>query len=92
MSRLIATFLQYIQSRYKALSDDDKTVILLMDEIHLNSGLDYKGGAIVGTAFNSEEVASSAHVFMINSLSSSYKDVVHILPIKNLLQKVCTVF
>ena len=35
-----------------------------------------------GMAFNENIVASSAHVFMISSLLSPYKDLVHILPVK----------
>lgn len=74
-------FLAYIKQEFKSLSDDDKTVNLLMDEIHLKAYFDYKGGNIVGSAFDSCEAANSAFVFMVNSIKSSFKDV-HIIPTK----------
>ena len=55
-----------------------------MDEIHVKAVLDYKGGAIVGAASEAEENAKTAFVSMVSSLLSSYKDVVHILPVSKL--------
>ena len=74
------TFLLYIKQKIKALTESDKTVSLLVDEIHLKPYFDYKGGNIAGAALHSKEAANSAFVFMITSLFSSYKDVVYILP------------
>lgn len=54
----------------------------MMDEIHLKAYMDFKGGNIVGSAYNSKDLATSAHVFMISSLKSNFKEVVHILPVK----------
>lgn len=79
-----STLLQYMASKVKLLRDEDKTVNLMIDEIHIKPYMDYKGGNIVGKAFNSTDCAKSAHVFMINSLLSTYRDVVHILPVKTL--------
>ena len=79
-----SSFLHYISSKFKLLNAEDKTVTLMMDEIHIKPYMDYKGGNIVGKAFNSTECATSAHVFMINSMLSTYRDVVHILPVKTL--------
>lgn len=76
--------LRYITSKFNILNAEDKSVILLMDEVHLKPDLDYKGGEIVGAAFDGTENASSAFVFMINSLKSLYKDVVHILPVRKI--------
>ncbi|KAH8018464.1 hypothetical protein HPB51_007018 [Rhipicephalus microplus] len=45
---------------------------------------DYKGGNICGAAVNSNEAATSVHVFMIQSLLSAFKEVAHILPVKAL--------
>ncbi|KAF2894507.1 hypothetical protein ILUMI_11668 [Ignelater luminosus] len=71
---------------------EDKLVILLMDEIHLKENLDYKSGNIVGNAFNDEKLAKSAHVFMISSLMSPYKEVVHILPVNKMTGEVLHTF
>ena len=74
------TFLYYIKQKFNALSSSDSTVSLMVDEIHLKPFYDYKGGTIAGVAFDSFEAANSAFVFMISSLFSAYKDVVHVLP------------
>ncbi|XP_035217173.1 uncharacterized protein LOC118190548 [Stegodyphus dumicola] len=76
-------FLSYIKFKFQELSEKDLLVILMIDEIHLNQAFDYKGGNLCGMAYNCKNAASSAYVFMIRSLLSVYKDVVHILPVKN---------
>ncbi|GBM25571.1 hypothetical protein AVEN_272562-1 [Araneus ventricosus] len=53
----------------------------MIDEIHIKPFLDYKGGNIVGMAYNSSNLATSVQVFMLQSLFSPYKDVIHIVPI-----------
>lgn len=75
-------FLCYIKQKFQYLSDNDKTVTLMMDEIHLKSYLDFKGGSILGMSYNCSEAANSAYVFMVQSVQSSYKDVVAIMPVK----------
>lgn len=77
-------FLSYTKNKSKCLEANDKTIILMVDEIHLKAQMDYKGGNIVGAAFNSTEAATSAFVFMISSILSKFKDVVHILPVKSM--------
>jgi len=62
------TFLLYIKQKCKALLPQDLTVCLLIDEIHLSSFFDYKGGSIVGAAHNGVNAALSAFVFMIKSV------------------------
>ena len=55
---------------------------MLVDEIYLKQYLDYKGGNIVGSSYNGvSNAAKSAFAFMISSIFSNYKDVVHLLPI-----------
>ncbi|GFT51925.1 toll-like receptor 4 [Trichonephila clavipes] len=41
-----------------------------------------EGGYILGMAYNSEQAATSAYVFMIQSLLSPLLEVVHIMPVK----------
>jgi len=55
-----------------------------MDEIYVKPYYDYKGGSVIGAAFNSEETATSAFVFMISSVMSSFKEVAHIAPIQTI--------
>ena len=75
-----STFLFYAKQKFKVLLSCDKTVSLLVDEIHLKPYFDYKGGNNAGAAYNSEQPANSAFVFMITSLFWSLKDVVYIIP------------
>lgn len=81
---LESNFLHYIKQKFNLLNDSDKKVMLLMDEIHLKQFMDFKSGNVLGMAYNSENLANSAHVFMIKSLLSKYKDVVHIVPVKTI--------
>jgi hypothetical protein len=42
----------------------------MIDEIHLQPYMDYKGGNVVGASANDSSLATAAHVFMIQSLLS----------------------
>ena len=75
-------FLKYISKKIQYLSENDIVVSLMIDEIHIKTAFDYKGGSIVGSAYNSEVAANSAFVFMIHSVKSKYQDVVHIMTVK----------
>ena len=74
----------FLKKRSNLLQESDRTVIVMMDEIYIKPYLGYKGGNIVGMAENSKNLATTAHVLMVQSLLSSYKEVVKILPIKNI--------
>ena len=75
------TFLFYTKQKFQCLKSSDLTVMLLVDEIHLKRYFDYKGGTIVGSTHNNVcNAANSAFAFMISSVFSKYKDVVHLLP------------
>ena len=77
-------FLLYIRSKFKNLLGCDKTVMLLVDKIHLKPYFDYKGGNLVGAAYNSNDAATSAFAFMVNSVFSKFKEVVHVLPARKM--------
>jgi hypothetical protein len=79
-----SNFLSYTKQKFAHLSNTDRTVSLMLDEIHIKPYIDYKGDNVVGTAYNSIEIATTAHVFMIQSLLSNHKDVVHIMPVKKI--------
>ena len=74
----------YLKKRSQFLEDRDKTVIIMVDEIYIKPYLDYKGGNIVGMAENTQQLATTAHVIMLQSMLSPYKEVVKILPVKNI--------
>lgn len=77
-------FLMYAQHKIHFLKEHEKTVTLMLDEIHLKPYYDYKGGSVVGAAINNKTAATSAFVFMVSSVLSTFKDVVHILPAKTI--------
>lgn len=77
-------FLLYIKKKVCHLTNDDKIVNLMIDEIHIKPCLDYKGGSIIGKSFNDRQPATSAHVFMIRSIKTRFKDVIHVLPAKKM--------
>lgn len=81
LEMLDENFLMYIRNRVYFIENHEKIVTLLLDEIHVKSLFDYKGGSIVGADFNSEKAANSAFVFMISSILSQFKEVVHIMPV-----------
>ncbi|KAF2882524.1 hypothetical protein ILUMI_23660 [Ignelater luminosus] len=92
IDKLLSDINQRISEREDSGMSEDKLVILLMDEIHLKENFYYKWGYIVGNAFNDEKLAKSAHVFMISSLMSPYKEVVHILPVNKMTGEVLHTF
>lgn len=77
-------FLRYMKRRASLLKPHERNVTLMVDEIHLQQFFQYKGGSITGAANNCSEPAKTAHVFMVQSLLSPFKDVVHILPVSRI--------
>ncbi|XP_077489629.1 uncharacterized protein LOC144100614 [Amblyomma americanum] len=75
------TFLNYVTKRISELDDRQRFVTLMVDEVHIKPYFDYKGGNITGAALNSSEVATSAFVFMIQSVACPFKEVAHIVPV-----------
>jgi hypothetical protein len=73
-------FLVYARNIFKLLEDHEKNVMLLMDEIHIQPYMDFKGGNIVGNSFNNPSLATAAYTFMISSITSNFKEVIHIFP------------
>lgn len=77
-------FLRYAKNIYKYVSTEDNHMILLMDEIHIQPYMDYKGGNLVGNSCNNRDLATSAYVFMINGIKSNFKEVIHIAPVSHI--------
>lgn len=86
---------QYLTQKCASLSEDERRVVVMLDEIHITSKLSYKGGKLEGPAVNVPlSEASTAQVFMTSSILSKAKDVAAIIPVKNLngdlLKDLCT--
>lgn len=75
---------KYMKIRSSHLTDDEKTVSLLIDEIYLDSKFDFVGGKIIGSSLNDKLSAKTANVYLIRSVFCNYKDVVGIVPANNL--------
>lgn len=66
---------EYLKMRLSKLNHFETHVSLIMDEIYLGKRVEYSGGKIYGLVEDKEDVAQTALVFMIKSLSSKYQDV-----------------
>ena len=60
------------------------SLIMLLFFFLLKPYIDYKGGNIVGLSDNSNEAATKTFAFILSSVFSQYKDVVHVMPTKSL--------
>ena len=87
--------LSYLKNKFASLAGHEKIVTLLLDEIHVAPQTKYKAGVITGLASNVEnDEATTVQAFMIQSLLSNKKDIVALIPVKNLNMsylKECTV-
>lgn len=77
-------FLRHLKDEVSCLDPHEQFVTFMLDEIHIKPYVDYKGGNIAGMTLDTAEIATSAHVFMIQSILSPFKTVVHILPVKKI--------
>lgn len=76
---------QYLKQKCQNMTEGERNVVLMLDEIHVAHQMSYKEGKLEGSASNcSVGEASTAQVFMISSLLSKSKDVVAIVPVKNI--------
>lgn len=76
----------YLETKCQALKSYERLGILLLDEIYVKPKITYKGNKVVGMAKNSNELqtATTVQTFMFKSILSDNKDVVAMLPVKNL--------
>jgi hypothetical protein len=74
----------YLRQKCQQMKPEERTVILMVDEIHVNSQISYKGGKLEGSAYNAAKAqATTTQVFMISSYRSKSKDIAAIIPVKN---------
>lgn len=67
------------------MKNHELVVNVLLDEIYIEPCLTFKGGTIYGASKNdSNDLAQTVQVFMISSDFSKFKDVLSIIPVKNI--------
>ena len=69
----------YLKLRVSKLAEQERTVVLIIDEIYVAKRVEYSGGDVQGLTADGT-VASTLLCFMIKSLSSKYKDLVAMFP------------
>ena len=75
---------EYFKLRCKHLSDPEKTVILLIDEVYTAEKLEIDAkGQLVGMT-DSNEPAKTVLVFMVKSLRAKFSEVVSLVPTRSL--------
>jgi hypothetical protein len=77
--------MRYLTFKANKLSDREKFVVLQLDEMHALPSSSYKGGKITGVASNSKtEQANSVQAFLISSIAGSMREIVSLIPVKQL--------
>ena len=74
---------EYIKSRAAHLEENEKIVVLMIDETYVASQVELVDGKLVGMTKDSK-LAKTVLVFMIQSIRSKYRDVVKIIPVASL--------
>jgi hypothetical protein len=71
----------YLQQVSSGLSEREKYVLLLADEIYIKKNLTFKAQNIVGCASNNTDIAKTVQTFMISSCFGHFKAVVSLIPV-----------
>ncbi|GBP49242.1 hypothetical protein EVAR_96550_1 [Eumeta japonica] len=77
-------FLIYVKEKVGNLQPEDMVVSLTVEEIRLRPYFNEIDDDVLQKAFNITRKAKTAQIYTINSLCSSFKEIVHILPIKEM--------
>ena len=75
---------EYLTNKAKLLKPHERLVCLQIDEIYVQPKMSFKAGHVQGLADNTDSLATTVQVFLISGLLSSLKDVVCMVPVKNL--------
>jgi hypothetical protein len=82
---LTGSSLSYLSLRMKKLTEREKMVVLMADEIHSAQKVEYAGGKMYGVEDGS--VCKTVLAFMVKSVAGSYMDMVALCPVNVLDSK-----
>ena len=72
----------YLKARFSKLSEKDKYVALLMDEVHCNQSVHYVNGKFYG--IENGEITKTLLCVMVKSVAGNYRDVISMNTIVNI--------
>ncbi len=88
MSRSLTTDLgisestiSYLKTRFNTLSEREKLVVLMLDEIYCAERVEYAKGTFYG---GGKELTKTMLSFMIKAVAGKYSDIVALFPVRNL--------
>ena len=85
--------ISYLSTRVSSLSEKERVVVLMLDEVYTAAKVEYENGEFVGRT-EEGETAKTLLVYMVHSLHSKYKDVVKLIPVAKFntqLLQTCTI-
>ena len=74
---------EYLKARLSKLKAKDKTVSIIMDEVHSKKTIDYSNGTVYGMD-EKGELTKTLLCVMVKSVAGKYHDVVCLSPVSNL--------
>ncbi len=76
------SMIAYLKAKMSVLSERDKNVLVILDEVKTNQGIQYVGGNFFGKT--EEGVTKGLLSIMVSSLAGKYRDNVAMVPVVNL--------
>ena len=73
----------YLKQRVSNLTDGERTVVLLIDEVYTAQRVEYSNGSSIGLTEDGR-TAKTVLAFMVQSVCKNYRDVVCLVPIEKL--------
>ena len=76
----------YLQNRISCLTETEKIMVLMIDEVYTTQRIEYRNGKFIGLTEDGKP-AKTGLTFMISSIASKFKDVIQLVPVDGLTTK-----